>query len=210
MKLLRNILTVTLLFIASSKSFGQIDSVFWFAAPWVTVGHANNVPVVLRISTFNTPTTVRVWQPAGTYDSTFVVPANSLNSHDLSSIINTLESKPANTALNYGLKIEADTLITVVYEVVTAVNNPETYSLKGQNGIGTEFVCPFQTSWGNGVYTPLPKSMICIIATENNTTVWITPKTNIVGHPANVTFSVVLQIVQSKSKPYFVIFSRPS
>lgn len=193
MKLLRNILTVALLFIASSKSFGQIDSVFWFAAPWVTVGHANNVPVVLRISTFNAPTTVRVWQPAGTYDSTFVVPPNSLNSHDLSSIINTLESKPANTALNYGLKIEADTLITVVYEVVTAVNNPETYSLKGQNGIGTEFICPFQTSWGNGAYAPLPKSMICIVATEDNTTVWITPKTNIVGHPANVTFSIVLQ-----------------
>ncbi len=179
--------------ISQSSVSAQIDSVFWFAAPWVSVGHANNVPVVLRISTFNAPTTVRVWQPAGAYDSTFVVPANSLNSHDLSSIINTLESKPADLALNYGLKIEADTLITVVYEVVTAVNNPETYSLKGQNGIGLEFVCPFQTSWANGIYSPLPKSMICIIATEDNTTVWITPRTNIVGHPANITYSIVLQ-----------------
>lgn len=186
-------------FIGISESNAQIDSVFWFAAPWVTPSHAGNTPVVFRISTFNVATTVRVYQPAGTYDSTFVVPPNSLNSHFLSSIINTLESKPADNALNYGIKIEADTLITVVYEVVTATgNNPETFSLKGQNALGTEFVCPFQTTWTNGSYAPIqPKSMICIVATENNTTVWITPKATVVGHPANITYSVVLQAGQT-------------
>ncbi len=172
----------------------QVDSVFWFAAPWVSPNHADNVPVVLRLSTFGSATTVRVSQPAGGFDQTVTIPANSLYSMDLSAIINTLECKPAKTILGYGIKVEADTLITAVYEIVTAVNNPETYSLKGQNGMGTEFVCPFQTSWNNGAYPPnLPKSMFCIIATENNTTVWITPKAPIVGHPANVTFSIVLQ-----------------
>lgn len=194
MKLRRIILLLALIFtVGSFESKGQIDSVFWFAAPWVSPSHAGNTPIALRISTFNTPTTVRVYQPAGTYDSTFVVPANSLNSHFLTSIVNTLESKPANSVLNYGIKIEADTLITVVYEVVTVVNNPETYSLKGQNAVGTEFVCPFQTSWGNGNYAPIqPKSMICIVATEDNTTVWITPKATVVGHPAGITYSVTL------------------
>ncbi len=194
MKLRRIIVLLALIFtVGSFEGKAQIDSVFWFAAPWVTPSHAGNTPLVLRISTFNAPTTVRVYQPAGTYDSTFVVPANSLNSHDLSAIVNTLESKPADNVLNYGIKIEADTLITVVYEVVTNVNNPETYSLKGQNAVGTEFVCPFQTSWANGSYTPVqPKSMICIVATEDNTTVWITPKATVVGHPAGVTYSITL------------------
>lgn len=194
---MRNYITILLTMLAltfnASKADAQIDTAFWFAAPWVTPDHAGNTPIALRISTFNAPTTVRVYQPAGTYDSTFVVPANSLNSHFLTPIVNTLESKPANTALNYGIKIEADTLITVVYEAVTIVNNPETYSLKGTNGLGMEFVTPFQTTWRNGVYPPTqPKSMICIIATEDNTTVWITPKANVVGHPANITYSIIL------------------
>lgn len=172
----------------------QIDTVFWFAAPWVSPSHANNVPVVFRLSSFNAPTTVRLYQPAGTYDTTVVIPPNSLNSVFVSHIINTLEAKPANTALDYGIKIESDTLITVVYEVVTNVNNPETYSLKGSNGIGLEFVTPFQTRWNNGSYSPIPpKQMFCIVATEDNTTVWITPRANIVGHPAGITYSVTLQ-----------------
>lgn len=189
--------TIVVLIFNVQQSSAQIDSVFWFAAPWVTPSHAGNTPIALRISTFNSPTTVRVYQPAGTYDSTFTVPANTLNSHFLTAIVNTLESKPADTPLNYGIKIEADTLITVVYEVVSTGNNPETYSLKGINGLGTEFVAPFQTTWNNGSYAPIqPKSMINIVATENATTVWITPKTNVVGHPASVTYSITLNAGQ--------------
>ena len=189
--------TIVVLIFNVQQSSAQIDSVFWFAAPWVTPSHADNTPIALRISTFNSPTTIRVYQPAGTYDSTFTVPANTLNSHFLTAIVNTLESKPADTPLNYGIKIEADTLITVVYEVVSTGNNPETYSLKGINGLGTEFVAPFQTTWNNGSYAPIqPKSMINIVATENGTTVWITPKTNVVGHPANVTYSITLNAGQ--------------
>lgn len=194
MKLRRILLILTLIFsFGSFEGKAQIDTAFWFAAPWVTPNHANSIPIAFRISTFGTPTTVRVYQPAGTYDSTFVVPANSLYSLFMDAIVNTLESKPANTVLNYGIKIEASSQITVVYEVLTSGNNPETYSLKGLNGVGTEFVCPFQTSWRNGPVNPIqPKSMICIVATEDNTTVWITPKCPIVGHPAGVTYSVLL------------------
>ncbi len=194
MKFIKILILLNLsLTINSFESKGQIDSVFWFAAPWVTPSHAGNTPLVLRISTFNAPTTVRVYQPAGTYDSTFIVPANSLNSHFLTSIVNTLESKPADNILNYGIKIETDTLVTIVYEVVTGGNNPETYSLKGQNAIGNEFVCPFQTTWINGNYAPIqPKQTFSIVATEDNTTIWITPKAAIVGHPANISYSIVL------------------
>lgn len=197
MKRVLNRLILVLLLAFSTPVLSQIDTVFWFAAPWITTGHANNIPVVLRLSSFNQVTQVRVRQPASTFDTTFSIPANSLISESLSHIINQIENIPANTVLNRGIKITSDFPITAIYEVVTAVNNPETYSLKGQNGMGKEFVCPFQTKGNNGPYTPTPKSQIDIIATENGTIVWITPKCNVVGHLANVTYSIALNAGQS-------------
>ena len=195
-KFLNKILLVVLLAF-STPVLSQIDTVFWFAAPWVTVGHANNIPVVMRLSSFNNATTVRVRQPASTFDTTFVIPANSLVSESLSHIINQVENTPANTVLNRGIKITSDFPITVVYEIVSSGNNPETYSMKGQNGLGLEFVCPFQTNGINWTFTPTAKSQIDIVATQNGTVVWITPKCNVVGHAAGVTYSVALNAGQS-------------
>jgi len=191
-----------ILLILSSKSvLSQVDTVFWFAAPWVTTGHAQNVPVKLRLSTFSNTTTIVIRQPSlgGVYNNTITVAPNSLQTVDLSALVTSgdLENLPANTVLNRGLKITSDFPITAVYEVETVTNNPETYSLKGQNGMGKEFVCPFQTKGNNGTYSPTPKSQICIVATDNNTTVWITPRCNVVGHLANVTYSISLNVGQS-------------
>lgn len=197
MKKVLNRILLVLLIVSSKSVVSQIDTVFWFAAPWVTTGHASNVPVVLRLSSFNNATTVRVRQPAGTFDTTFVIPANSLVSESLSHLINQIENVPADVVHNRGLKITSNFPITAIYEVVTVVNNPETYSLKGQNGMGLEFVCPFQTNGNNGTYVPTPKSQIDIVASENGTIVWITPRCNVVGHAANVTYSVALNAGQS-------------
>ena len=176
----------------------QIDTVFWFAAPWVTVGHSGNKPVLLRISTFSSPTVVRVRQPAGTYDTTFTIAPNSLFSKSLSHIISSIENTPANTILNRGLKISSNNPITVVYDILTQGYNPETYSMKGQNGLGLEFLCPFQTKSNNSVNpVPTPKSQIDIVATQNSTTVWITPRCNVVGHLAGITYSINLNSGQS-------------
>ncbi|MES2512996.1 MAG: PKD domain-containing protein [Bacteroidota bacterium] len=197
MKKALNRILLILLLVSSKSVISQIDTVFWFAAPWVTTGHASNIPVVLRLSSFNNATTVRVRQPASTFDTTFVIPANSLVSESLSHLINQIENTPANTVHNRGLKITSNFPITAIYEVVTVVNNPETYSLKGQNGMGLEFVCPFQTRRNNGGYTPTPKSQILIVATQNATVVWVTPRCNVVGHAANMTYSVGLNAGQS-------------
>jgi gliding motility-associated-like protein len=197
MKKALNRLLLILLIISSKSVVSQIDTVFWFAAPWVTTGHAGNTPVILRLSSFNNATTVRVRQPASTFDTTFVIPPNSLVSESLSHLISQIENTPANTVHNRGLKITSNFPMTAIYEVVTVVNNPETYSLKGQNGMGLEFVCPFQTRRNNGSYTPTPKSQILIVATENATIVWIKPRCNVVGHVANVTYSVSLNAGQS-------------
>ena len=189
----------------------QVDTVFWFAAPWVTPDHDGNTQLAFRISTFNSPANVRIQLPAGTYDTTFFVPANSLASIPLNHIVTDLESKPADLILNSGVQITSDEFITVVYDFISDLititpgtpNNPETYSLKGQNGMGTEFVVPFQTLWdnrllstdrnGDGSITQ-PKQYFSVIATEDNTTVYITPNCNVVGHPADITYSVNLPV----------------
>lgn len=193
------------LFVGAKEVKAQIDTVFWFAAPWVTPDHWWRDPIAFHFSSFNNPTTVRLQMPATGYDTTINIPANSLFSKNVDFMMSAIETKPANTVLNSGFQITSDFPITAVYDVITRgpnYNNPETYSLKGQNGIGTEFVTPFQTRWnnktlpgdldGNGTIEH-PYQQINIVATEDNTVVYITPRCAVVGgHPANVTYSVTL------------------
>lgn len=211
MKFLKLSLILTVVLITSAQKLSaQIDTVFWFAAPWVSPDHDGRTPMAFRISTFNNPTTVRVQQPASVYDTTFTIGPNTVYSHWLSHLVDSLESKPANQVLRTGFKITSDQLITVVYDFVSDLtvispgtpNNPETYSLKGTNGMGNEFVTPFQTLWnnrtlatdnnGDGSVTQ-PKQFFSVVATEDSTTIWINPKCAVIGgHPANTTFSVLL------------------
>lgn len=208
----------------SKPVLSQIDTVFWFAAPFVTPDHWWKDDIKLH---FGGPsgTVVRLRQPALTgpnqYDTTFTIPASGTFDYTLwknkIASATTLgfdywESRPSNTVLPYGLYISSTANMTVVYDIITRATNfynPETFSLKGQNGLGKEFVCPFQTIYRNstfggtacntagqdlncdGVLTQ-PKQQINIVCTRPNTTVWITPKCPIVGHPAGVTYSVML------------------
>jgi gliding motility-associated-like protein len=192
----------------TQEAKAQIDTTFWFAAPWVTPDHWWRDPIAFHFSTFNNATTtIRLFQPAGTYDTTFTVGANTLFSKTVTHLLPTvLESKPADALLSTGFKVEADFPITVVYDIITRAPqfyNPETYSLKGQNGIGYEFICPFQTSWDNqtlggdlngDLMVTQPRQQIQVVATEDNTIIYITPKCDIVGHPADITYSFVLPL----------------
>ncbi len=211
-------LLVLFFFVKLTVSFAQIDTAFWFAVPWVTPDHTFRQDYVVHISTFNTPNTVvRLRQPSAIapnkYDTTINIPANTNFDYlfwrdKMASVTNrgfdSLEVQPANTVLPYGLYISSSANITVVYDVISSPNtfyNPETFSLKGQNGVGLEFVCPFQTRWNNQTLGNLggtqpgvnqPKQQINIVATQPNTVVWITPKCAVIGHPANITYSVML------------------
>jgi gliding motility-associated-like protein len=187
---------------AAKEAKAQVDTVFWFAAPWVTPDHADNVPMAFHFSTFANATTVRLRQPAATYDTTFTIAPNTLFTKYVSHLLDSLESKPADSVVNWGFEVTTDFPIVTVYDFQSSGNNPETYSLKGQNGMGYEFVAPFQTLWnnkalpndrnGDGVITE-PKQYFSVVATEDNTTIYITPKCDVEGgHPANVTYSVFL------------------
>lgn len=219
------LLTLTIIFLIKlTTAVSQIDTVFWFAAPWVTPDHTWKDAVKMHIS--GAPgTTVRIRQPAAIapnkYDTTFTIPAASFFDYTfwrdaaagpVNMGYDSLESRPANTVRPYGLKVTSSANITIVYDVVTRAPsylNPETFSLKGRNGLGTEFVCPFQTIWVNRNFTgstcgsnaqdlncdgivTQPKQQINIVATLPNTVVWITPRCNVVGHIANVTYSVLM------------------
>jgi len=222
-ELYKIILLVALFTIKVNLSVAQIDTLFYFAPPWVTPDHNPKQPIKFHISSFSAAqTTVHIFQPASllSMDTTFIMaPAQLVDitywrgalASPTSLGYDSLETRPADVVRTNGVKITSSTKITVVYDEITITpNNPETYSLKGQNALGTEFVCPFQKKWnnrflsvsggnsdlnGDGIFTQ-PKSQINIIATKPNTVVWITPRCPVVGvsgiRPANVTYSVLL------------------
>ena len=176
---------------ASFSLFSQLDTSFWFVAPEVAQGHGDR-PIVFRFATLNDPAIIVVSQPANpTFPiQTFNLAANSSQNLDLTTWIDMIENKPANSILNYGFKISASVPIMAYYEVTPSCNcNPDIFSLKGKNALGTSFFTPFQNFLSNASYA---RSAFNIVATEDNTTITILPTQNIVGHAANVPFTIIL------------------
>lgn len=175
-----------------NKCLSQIDTVFWFSAPEISAS-AGDSPVGFNFLTYANPATVTISQPAnGGFTPIIVnIPANSTNSVDLSVFFPNVESPGANTIGNNGFKISSTAKISAFYEL-KASSNREMFSLKGQKALGTNFYTPFQKFWDNGATTPTSFSSIDIVATEDNTTILITPRTDVVGHLANVSFSETL------------------
>jgi len=151
-------------------------------------------PTFLRISTRELASTVTIEMPANTANFppiTVTIPPNSTQSINLTDLVgqDQIENKyQAGGLNNKGIHITSTELITVYYEVATT-NNTDLFALKGKNALGTEFYCPFQnvsknnTNWSLhwkaaqlGEKYPTPAySAIDIVATHDNTQVWIVP-----------------------------------
>ncbi len=178
----------------------QIDTSFWFTAPDISQGLEDR-PIFLYINSYSQPTTVKISQPANSSFTTItkVIPANSIDSVNLTPFISSIENNIANSILNNGIYISSTDKISVLY-VIKANSNKEYFSLKGPKALGVDFYIPMQNFW-NQVPATSPKSFSSfeIVASENNTTVLITPKTNIIGHVANTSFSITLQKGQTYS-----------
>lgn len=180
-------------------SFGaksQLDTTFWFVAPEVTQSHGDR-PIVLRFATLANPATITVSQPANPLFPVQILnlAANSAQTLDLTPWIDIVENKPANTTLNFGFKITATSQITAYYEVTPTCNcNPDIFSLKGKNALGTAFLTPFQNYLNNASYA---RSGFNIVATENNTSITIIPSQNMVGHAAGIPFTITLNAGQT-------------
>lgn len=188
-----------------SKANAQTDTVFWFAASEISeLGGSfppGDRPIVFRLITGNQTTHVVISQPAagGMPIKDITVPPNTTETVDLTNWINNIETKPANTVLNYGLKIVSDYPISAYYQNISggttgSINNPEVYTLKGQNALGTDFWIAVQDKMSNDSVrdTPMPKCSFTIVATSDQTVVNITPSHNIVGHSAGIPFNITL------------------
>ena len=198
--------SLLLFIITLANSFAQTDTEFWFVAPEVSKNGTSNfdIPIYLRITTFDDPATVTVSEPAnpGFVPVVVNIPANGFSTVDLSAFVNIIENKPANSILNFGLHIVATSPVSIYYEIASTYCNcnPELYTLKGKNAVGLNFLIPTQNYFSNaGGYNPTPYNAFDIVATEDNTTVTITPTKNIVGHTQNIPFEIVLNQGQTWS-----------
>ena len=172
----------------------QIDTSFWFVAPDISQGLGDR-PIYLYINTYSLSATIKLRQPAnlGFTPITKVIPANSIDSINLTVFIGSVENDIPNTVLNRGLYLSASQKVSVLYSIRSSFNR-EYFSLKGPKALGVDFYVPMQEFWNQAPATsPKSFSSIDIVASKNSTTLLITPKTNIIGHLASVTYSVVLQ-----------------
>ena len=193
---MKNIIFFLFFLFFTNNLSAQLDTTFWFVAPEVAQSHGDR-PIVFRFATLASPSVITVSQPANAAFPTQIInlAANSAYTLDLTSWIDIIENKPANSILNFGFKITASSSITAYYEVTPTCNcNPDIFSLKGKNSLGTAFLTPFQNFLDNASYA---RSGFNIVATENNTSVTITPTQNIVGHVAGIPFTINLNIGQT-------------
>lgn len=186
-----------LLVMAWLKVSAQVDTDFWFAVPKLC-DHAH-WPITLVVTTFGEPATITVTKPAmnNAVVANFIVPANSSGTQVLVTNEAGLTGFECahNAISNYGLHIESTANVNAY--VAVQQNNSEIYALKGVNGKGTNFFVTMQHQYDNGAGTgnggyPQARNSVEIIATEDNTTVTITPSYACGTHPANTPFTVIL------------------
>ena len=180
------------------QASAQLDTILWFVAPEIAQSHGDR-PIVFRFATLATPATITISQPAnpGFPPQTINLGANAAQTLDLTPWIDIIENKPANSVLNYGFKIKATAPIMAYYEVVTSCNcNPDIFTLKGKNALGTNFIVSAQTFLTNANYA---RSGFDIVATQNNTTITIVPSSDILGHTAGAPFIIVLNMGETYS-----------
>jgi uncharacterized protein (TIGR02145 family) len=208
-----------ILVLAEKPALAQTDTEFWFAVPKLTQSHDwNRRRFYIRGATLDLPATVTISMPAtpGFKPMVVDVPANTafnipllsdltydytnlsaITANGVEEFIFQMWNEFPNQVYNRGLRITANNLITAYFEVGT-VNNPDIFSLKGRNALGTDFFVPFQNVHYNQPLATRPYSGIYIVAREDNTIVTITPTRPVFpGRPAGVPFEVILNRGQS-------------
>ncbi len=192
---------LVLSFIGFLSVNAQIDTSFWFVAPDISSGLGQS-PVKLYITTYTASSNVYIRQPAST--STFVpinliIPANSVDSVDLTSFLTDIESAPSNSVSNKGIYISTSKNVSIVY-TIKAQKSREWISLKGQKAVGVDFYTPFQNSFrSSGTFAPKSQSAIDIVSTQNNNVILITPRAAVIGHAINVSYTVGLNVGETYS-----------
>ena len=168
-----------LLLLTPLASVAQVDTLFWFAQPDVWRRYTT-LPVNYCVTTFDQPATVTIDLPADPSFApiTFSVPANSFHQHNVASLYSQMVTSTSNAARNRGVRIRATAPVSCYFEVTG--DNSEIYTLKGRNGLGTDFLVPTQTIYPNHPTFSISSS-IEIVATEDDTQLEITPRVPLTG-----------------------------
>jgi gliding motility-associated-like protein len=191
MKLPGKIIITVLLCIGSIMGHSQVDTQFWFAAPDLQQAHGDR-PILLRMAASKLPATVTISIPAnpGFNPINISIAANSSQSVDLTAFIGLIENTLPNAVYQKGLLISSTSPIACYYDIAHP-NNGDMYALKGKNALGKKFTIPLQMDFNNrtAVNTPYTTDFI-IVATEDNTSITISPKNALVGRAGP--FTIVL------------------
>ncbi|MBN1144585.1 MAG: PKD domain-containing protein [Bacteroidales bacterium] len=192
-----------LLLTLSLKVIGQTDTLFWFAVPYASLSHDGPLTANLTLSATDEVniTTVTISQPYNPQFAPITVqidPAVSLTHNitfsqaDILKFSNNLYNSKSNSAL----LIRANREITTYYEIHRTKNNPAIFALKGKNALGQDFWTPFQDRWDNHDWDAPSNdpafSQICIVATQDNTTVTVRFQKPAFGYAANVDHTITL------------------
>ncbi|GHU69314.1 hypothetical protein FACS189413_08020 [Bacteroidia bacterium] len=188
---MKKFLCIVYLFVSAVNAFAQTGAEFWFAAPQlITDGSSSRNRVRdLTFVAYSEAVAVTVEMPAnpGFTPVKVNIPANTMHTLHLESYSNIMLTQPANAVVNTGIKITSTGKISCYYAITQA--DSEIYTLKGRNGLGTEFLVPSQFTRANSGNTA---HTVEIVATEDNTTVEILPSRACIGHAANTLFSITL------------------
>lgn len=158
-----------------SDTFAQTDTLFWFVAPEVTANHEDD-PVRFKISSFGQSSTVTISMPAnpGFTPIVQVVAANTMETVDMTAFKDIIENRLvenqlSDDTLNRGILIQATTPITIYYEIGDNFNR-DIYALKGNNGLGLDFIIPMQNRYPNQAtwYDGYARNGFDIVSTEDN------------------------------------------
>jgi len=167
------------LLVTPALTWAQIDTAFWFAVPNPEVVDPNteSLEIALVVTTFGEGASVRIEAPASAAFEAIstTLAAQETKSIDLTPQRRFIINQHLNTPLNTGLLITATAPISAYYEIRHFVN-PETFSLKGRNALGTHFFTPFQNRWRKDPaniqgFDVLTTSSIHVVATEDFTTI---------------------------------------
>jgi gliding motility-associated-like protein len=186
------------LFVGILKFSAQIDNNFWFVPPSIPASFGNT-PVGFNFLTYNTPvTTITLSMPANTSTLNpfptviFTVAANSNYAFNLTPFIGAIQSNTADVVEQRGFQIQSSANISAHYYINSATNK-EQISLKGTRSLGSDFYVNMPNSIATATGNTGAGARIDIVASDNNTTILLTPRDNIVGHTKNVTYARILQ-----------------
>ncbi|MDI9340677.1 MAG: PKD domain-containing protein [Sediminibacterium sp.] len=172
----------------------QLDTSFWFVAPSVPVSYGNS-PIGFNFLTYNQAVTMTLSMPANTLAFTTTVisiPASTNYSFDLVPYLSAVQSSTADIVEPRGFHIRSSSKISAYYYINHPLNR-ETISLKGTRALGSDFYVSLPTTIATATNGTGAGARIDIVASEDNTTILLTPRDNIVGHSKNTTFARSLQ-----------------